>query len=180
MSARHWLCRDRRVFDKAQGALEKHHVGACRRDWSADLITSTERHGDIRYVRAVREAGGYKHIGTRPRSAPLVGGTILGAISADARAESASDRCVELLREYQRRTAVLEGRGRDLSRKDTAWLAEPLNELVATPARTARDFAAKIVAHANLLGIGGDGDAMSVVEASAIRDARTLLGAPVA
>ena len=75
---------------------------------------------------------------------------------------------------------MLEGRGRDLSRKDTAWLAEPLNELVAAPATTARDFAGKIVAHANLLGIGGDEDAMSVVEASAIRDARTLLGASAA
>ena len=105
---------------------------------------------------------------------------LLGAISADARAESGTDICVELLREYQRRVAVLDGQDRDLSRKDTAWLAEPLNELVATPATTARDFAAKIVAHAHLLGIGGARDAMSIVEASAIRDARALLGAPVA
>ena len=85
-----------------------------------------------------------------------------------------------LAAEYRRRAATLDHRDRDLSRKDDAWLAEPLNELVAAPARTARDFAAKIVAHANLLGIGGDGDAMSVVEASAIRDARTLLGASAA
>ena len=105
---------------------------------------------------------------------------LLGAISADARAESMPDRCVELLREYHRRAAVLDGRGRDLSRKDDAWLAEPLDELVATPATTARDFAAKIVAHANLLGIRGDGECMSIVEASAIRDARALLGSPVA
>ena len=105
---------------------------------------------------------------------------LLGAISADARAESMPDLCVELLREYQRRAAVLDGRGRGLSRKDDAWLAEPLNELVAAPARMARDFAAKIAAHADLLGISGDGDAMSSVEASAIRDARALLGAPVA
>ena len=104
----------------------------------------------------------------------------MGAISADARAESIPDLCVELLREYQQRAAVLDGRGRDLSRKDTAWLAEPPNELVAAPATTARDFAAKIAAHADLLGISGDGDAMSIVEASAIRDARTLLGASVA
>ena len=85
-----------------------------------------------------------------------------------------------LAAEYRRRAATLDHRGRDLSRKDDAWLAEPLDELVATPARTARDFAAKIVAHANLLGISGDGDAMSIVEASAIRDARALLGASVA
>ena len=105
---------------------------------------------------------------------------VLGAIPADARAESMPDLCVELLREYQRRAAVLDGRGRDLSRKEAAWLAEPLNELVAAPATTARDFAAKIVAHANLLGLDDDGECMSIVEASAIRDARTLLGAPVA
>ena len=105
---------------------------------------------------------------------------LLGAISADARAESASDPCVEFLREYQRRAAVLDGWQLPISSADDAWLAEPLDELVATPARTARDFAAKIAAHADLLGIGGDGDAMSVVEASAIRDARTLLGASAA
>ena len=52
---------------------------------------------------------------------------VLGAISADAMAESASDRCFELLREYQRRTAVLDERGQDLSRNAVAWLAEPLN-----------------------------------------------------
>jgi len=75
---------------------------------------------------------------------------------------------------------VLDRRDRDLSRNDTAWLAEPLDELVTTPARTARDFAAKIVAHANLLGISGDGDAMSIVEASVIRDAHALLGASAA
>ncbi len=105
---------------------------------------------------------------------------LLGTISADARAESASDPCVELLREYQRRAAVLDGRHLPISSADDAWLAEPLNELVAAPATTARDFAAKIVAHAHLLGIGGARDAMSIVEASAIRDARALLGAPVA
>ena len=103
-----------------------------------------------------------------------------GVALAHARTESMPDLCVELLREYQRRAAVLDGRGRDLSRKDDAWLAEPLDELVTTPARTARDFAAKIAAHAHLLGISGDGDAMSIVEASAIRDARALLGASVA
>jgi len=85
-----------------------------------------------------------------------------------------------LAAEYRRRAATLDRRDRDLSRNDTAWLAEPLDELVATPARTARDFAAKIAANADLLGIGGDGDAMSSVEASAIRDARVLLGASVA
>ncbi len=85
-----------------------------------------------------------------------------------------------LAAEYRRRAAILDRRDQDLSRKDTAWLAEPLNELVAAPARTARDFAAKIAANADLLGIGGDGDAMSSVEASAIRDARVLLGASVA
>ncbi len=85
-----------------------------------------------------------------------------------------------LAAEYRRRAAILDRRDRDLSRKDDAWLAEPLNELVAAPATTARDFAAKLVAHTNLLGISGDGDAMSVVEASAIRDARALLGASVA
>ena len=85
-----------------------------------------------------------------------------------------------LAAEYRLRATTLDHRGRDLSRKDDAWLAEPLDELVATPARTARDFAAKIAAHADLLGINGDGDAMSSVEASAIRDARALLGAPVA
>ena len=99
---------------------------------------------------------------------------LLGAISADGRAESMPDLCVELLREYQRRNAILDSRGRDLSRNDTTWLAEPLNELVAAPATTARDFAAKIVAHAHLLGISGNGDAMSSVEASAIRDARQM------
>ena len=51
-----------------------------------------------------------------------------------------------LAAEYRRRAATLDHRGRDLSRKDTAWLAEPLNELVAAPATTARDFATKIVA----------------------------------
>ncbi len=103
-----------------------------------------------------------------------------GVALAHARAESMPDLCVELLREYQRRAATLDHRGRDLSRNDDAWLAEPLNELVAAPATTARDFAAKIVAHAHLLGIGGARDAMSIVEASAIRDARALLGASVA
>ncbi len=81
---------------------------------------------------------------------------------------------------YRRRAATLDRRGQSLSRKDTAWLAEPLNEPVAAPATTARDFAAKIAAHAHLLGIGGKGDAMSIVEASEIRDARTLHGASVA
>ena len=75
---------------------------------------------------------------------------------------------------------MLDHRDRDLSRKEAAWLAEPLNELVAAPATTARDFAGKIVAHANLLGIGGARDAMSSVEASAIRDAGALLGASAA
>ena len=69
---------------------------------------------------------------------------------------------------------MLEGRGRDLSRKDTAWLAEPLNELVAAPATTARDLAAKIVAHAHLLGIRDDGECMSIVEASAPGCARPV------
>ena len=82
-----------------------------------------------------------------------------------------------LAAEYRRRAATLDHRGRDLSRKDDAWLAEPLNELVAAPATTARDFAAKLVVHAHLLGIGGARDAMSIVEASAIRDACALLGA---
>ena len=85
-----------------------------------------------------------------------------------------------LAAEYRLRATTLDHRGRDLSRKDDAWLAEPLDELVAAPATTARDFAAKIAAHADLLGISGDGDAMSVVEASAIRDARALLGASAA
>ncbi len=86
-----------------------------------------------------------------------------------------------LAAEYRRRAATLDRRGRDLSRKDTAWLAEPLDELVATPATTAQDFAAKIVAHAHMLGASGDdGECMSTVEASAIRDARALLGASVA
>ena len=84
-----------------------------------------------------------------------------------------------LAAEYRRRAATLDHRGRDLSRKDDAWLAEPLNELVAAPATTARDFAAKIVAHAHLLGLHDDGECMSIVEASAIRDARILLGASV-
>jgi len=103
-----------------------------------------------------------------------------GVASAHARVESIPDLCVELLCEYQRRAATLDHRDRDLSRKDDAWLAEPLDELVATPARTARDFAAKIAANADLLGIGGDGDAMSIVEASTIRDAHAPLRASVA
>ncbi len=90
------------------------------------------------------------------------------------------NRIETLAAEYRRRAATLDHRGRDLSRKDDAWLAEPLDEPVATPARTGRDFAAKIVAHAKLLGIRGDGECMSIVEASAIRDARALLGASVA
>ncbi len=81
-----------------------------------------------------------------------------------------------LATKYRRRAATLDHRGRDLSRKDDAWLAEPLNELIAAPATTAQRFAAKIVAHANLLGIRDDGECMSIVEASAIRDARALLG----
>ncbi len=85
-----------------------------------------------------------------------------------------------LAAEYRRRAATLDRRGRDLSRKEAAWLAEPLNELVAAPATTARDFAAKIVAHAHLLGIRDDGECMSIVEASAIRDARALLDASAA
>jgi hypothetical protein len=85
-----------------------------------------------------------------------------------------------LAAEYRRRAATLDSRGRDLSRKDDAWLAEPLDDLVATPATTARDFAAKIVAHAHMLGIRDDGECMSIVEASAIRDARALLGVSVA
>ena len=86
-----------------------------------------------------------------------------------------------LAAEYRRRAATLDHRGRNLSRKDDAWLAEPLNELVAAPATTARDLAAKIVAHAHLLGIGWDDrECMSIVEASAIQDAHALLGAPVA
>ncbi len=85
-----------------------------------------------------------------------------------------------LAAEYRRRAATLDRRDRDLSRNGTAWLAEPLDELIATPATTARDFAAKIVAHANLLGIRDDGECMSIVEASAIRDAHALLGASVA
>ena len=105
---------------------------------------------------------------------------LLGAISADARAESGTDICVELLREYQWRAAVLDGRHLPISSADDALLAEPLNDPVATPATTARDFAAKIVAHAHLQGIGRARDAMSIVEASAIRDARVLLGASVA
>jgi len=52
--------------------------------------------------------------------------------------------------------------------------------LAATPATTAREFAAKIDAHAHLLGISEDGGSMSIVEASAIRDAHALLGASVA
>ncbi len=46
--------------------------------------------------------------------------------------------------EYRRRADALDRRGRSLSRKDIAWLAEPLDELVATPATTAREFAARI------------------------------------
>ena len=69
-----------------------------------------------------------------------------------------ASRIETLATEYRRRAATLDSRGQDLSRKDTAWLAEPLNELVATPARTARDFAAKIAAHANLLGLHDDGE----------------------
>ncbi len=103
-----------------------------------------------------------------------------GAVLADARTESIPDLCVEPLREYQRRGAELGGRQRRISFADDAWLAEPLNELVATPAATARDFAARIVAHANLLGIRDDGECMSIVEASAIQDAHTLLDAPAA
>ena len=91
-----------------------------------------------------------------------------------------ASRIEALAAEYRRRADALDRRGRDLSRKDDAWMAEPLDELVATPAATARDFAAKIVAHAHLLGIGEAGGAMSIVEASAIRDARALLGASAA
>ena len=43
-----------------------------------------------------------------------------------------------LAAEYPRRAATLDRRSRDLSRNDTACLAEPLDELVATPATTAR------------------------------------------
>jgi len=85
-----------------------------------------------------------------------------------------------LAAEYRRRAATLDRRDQSLSRKDTAWLAEPLNELVAAPATTARDFAAKIADHAHPLGISEAEYARSIVEASAIRDARALLGASVA
>ena len=91
-----------------------------------------------------------------------------------------ASRIETLAAEYRRRAATLDSRGRGLSRKDDAWMADPLNELVAAPARTARDFAAKIAAHADLLGIRDDGECMSMVEALAIRDARALLGASVA
>jgi hypothetical protein len=101
---------------------------------------------------------------------------LLGAVSTDARAESASNLCVELFREYQRRAAVLDGRRLPIASADDAWLAEPLNKLIAAPATTARDFAAKILAHARLLGIDSDDDCMSITEASLIRDARALLG----
>ncbi len=82
--------------------------------------------------------------------------------------------------EFRRRTATLDRRGQSLSRKGTALRAEPLDELVAAPATTARDFAAMIVAHAHLLGITEAEGTTSIVEASAIRDARVLLGASVA
>ena len=85
-----------------------------------------------------------------------------------------------LAAEYRRRASILDRQDQDLSRNAVAWLAEPLNELVATPATTARDFAAKIVAHAHLLGITEAVGTTSIVEASAIRDARALLGASVA
>jgi len=99
---------------------------------------------------------------------------------ADARTESISDPCVELLHDYQRTAAVLDGRQLPISSADDAWLAEPLAALVATPATTARDFAAKIADHAHPLGISEAEYARSIVEASAIRDARALLGASVA
>ena len=98
----------------------------------------------------------------------------------DHEAIGESDQIETLASKYGRRAAILDHRDWDLSRKDTAWLAEPHNDLVATPATTARDFAAKIVAHAHLLGIRDDGECMSIVEASAIRDAHALLGASVA
>ncbi len=82
--------------------------------------------------------------------------------------------------EYRRRAAVLDGWQLPISSADDAWLAEPLNGLVAAPATTARDFAAKIVAHANLLGLHDDGECMSIVEASVIRDAHPLLGVSAA
>ncbi len=82
-----------------------------------------------------------------------------GAVLADARTESIPDLFVELLREYQRRSAELDGRQRPISFADDAWLAEPLNELVATPPATARDFGAKIVTHAHLLGTSETGGA---------------------
>ncbi len=86
-----------------------------------------------------------------------------------------------LAAEYREGAGTLDRRDQSLSRNDTALLAEPLNELVAAPATTARDFAAKIVAHAHLLGISGDDrECMSIVEASVIRDARALLGASAA
>ncbi len=103
-----------------------------------------------------------------------------GAVLADARAESIPDLCVELLREDQRRAAEQDGRQRPISFADDSWLAGPLDDLVATSAATARDFAAKMVAHAQLRGIRDDGECMSIVEASAIRDAHTLLDAPAA
>ena len=52
-----------------------------------------------------------------------------GAVLADARAESIPDLFVKLLREYQRRSAELNGRQRPISFADDAWLAGPLSAL---------------------------------------------------
>jgi hypothetical protein len=85
-----------------------------------------------------------------------------------------------LASEYFRRANEIDERGAAVSEVDEARRVELLKELVLTPAVTARDFAAKIITHARLLGIKDDAECMSVIEASLIRDARALLGAPAA
>jgi hypothetical protein len=102
--------------------------------------------------------------------------------SESQRHDNASEpsRIEGLASEYFRRAAETDQKGAAASDEKDARRMELLDELALAPATTARNFAAKIIAHARLLGIEGDAGCMSVIEASVIRDARALLGAPAA
>lgn len=85
-----------------------------------------------------------------------------------------------LASEYFRLANEIDRKGATASGVEDLRRMKVLDKLVFTPATTARDFAAKIIAHARLLGIEGDTGCMSVIEASVIRDAHALVGAPAA
>jgi len=113
---------------------------------------------------------------TRPLSASE-GGVSGTNTRAPGRIEGLAGECFDAAVESDRAAEISGGdvpQGNDVRRQ------ELLDRLTRTPAVTARDFAAKISAHARLLGIESDADCMTVIEASLIRDAEVLLAAPAA